>query len=105
MTISPDEELWTATLQHYTSTCEEDIVEIVLILAEIRFNIDNTRLKSIVHKYTVDEHCNVAEIVAVNIRNIRFDSAEINTKVKQRLRTSCTITKQGLNSAFSELVA
>lgn len=105
MTRSLEETLWTATLQHYTAYGEDELLDIVIALAEIRYNIDNTRLKSVVLKYSADEYCNAAEVSALRVRNLRFDSDFSNQslKLKQQAKWHAT-NRHGANSVFSEFL-
>jgi hypothetical protein len=69
----PEDLLWGTALQHYSGYVEADFAGLVLVLAELRFNIDAARAKGLLQKYGTEEHCCVAEMMALPAAHVRFD--------------------------------
>lgn len=105
MTRCVDEVIWTPTLQYYSRYAESDLLDIIITLAEIRYNIDHTKLKGVVHKYGSEEHGTAAEVSAVRVRNLRFDNDSLHAAVRQRVqRSQYGTSRQGNSGVFSEFL-
>ncbi len=78
-----DSQLWSATLRHYSTYEEAQLVEIVRVLAELRWGVDATKLVNVVGKYSCEEHHCVADVMALTVRDLRFDFQQ------QEARTPC----------------
>jgi hypothetical protein len=95
MMRDPEDPLWGATLQHYSGYEESDFAGLVVVLAELRFNIDASRAKGLLQKYGTEEHCCVAEMMALPAAYVRFDHK--TSLLAYRVRTN-----KGGASAFNQ---
>lgn len=85
MTRSPYELLWTQSLRYYTGFEEADLTDMVMMLALLRWEIEQSKMKHSTTKFSVDEQHNVAGITAIEMHNLRFDSREAQAIALARL--------------------
>lgn len=66
--VTGDDNAWNSTMIHYSTYRSKELLEIVVMLADIRFNIqgiNGTQQRSIVDRFSSSEHNEVATIMAL----------------------------------------
>lgn len=65
--------IWTAQLEQAARCSERDLVEIVLRLRQLHWNVDATPMKNVLQRYTAETHYGLAELSPLPYSQLRFD--------------------------------
>lgn len=66
--------IWSTPLQQAARCTERELVEIVLRLRLLHWNVDATPMKNILQRYTADAHYGLAELSPLPYSQLRFDA-------------------------------
>ena len=67
-------QIWTEKLEKYTRCSEQELVEIVLRLRLLHWNVESSAMKNILQRYTADTHYALADTQPLPYRQLRFDT-------------------------------
>lgn len=72
---SPSQSLiWTPALQKVARCAEQDLLEIVVRLRALHWNLDASPMRNILQRYTTDAHYGLAELSPLPYSQLRFDA-------------------------------
>ena len=66
--------LWPASLQKVTRCQEQDLLEIVVRLRALHWNVDASPMRNILQRYTTEAHYGLAELSPLPYSQLRFDA-------------------------------
>ncbi len=66
--------IWTPSLEQVSRCGERDLVEVVLRLRDLHWNVDGCPMKNILQRYPADLHYGLAEVPPLPYSQLRFDS-------------------------------
>lgn len=66
--------IWTPALQKVARCGEQDLLEIVVRLRLLHWNLDASPMRNILQRYTSDAHYGLAELSPLPYSQLRFDA-------------------------------
>jgi len=67
--------LWPAHIESHSGYAEKDFVDILIMLAQFHWGLEETNCKNVLKKYDKQAFNNVSRIMAIKISDIRFDNS------------------------------
>ena len=69
--------LWPAHIESHSGYSEKDFVNILILLAQFYWGLEETNCKNVLKKYDKHSSYNVSRIMAIKMSDIRFDDAKL----------------------------
>lgn len=69
--------LWPAHIESHSSYREKDFIDIIVMLAQFYWGLEETNCKNVLKKYDKHAFFNVSRIMAIKISDIRFDDVRL----------------------------
>lgn len=69
--------LWPAHIESHSGYREKDFIDIIVMLAQFYWGLEETNCKNVLKKYDKQAFFNVSRIMAIKISDIRFDDVRL----------------------------
>lgn len=91
--------VWTPALECAARCTERDLVEIVLRLRQLHWNMETSAMSNILQRYSAETHYGLSELAPLPYTQLRFDT-HVLPKVERELPEYATCRDENIEPAL-----